>query len=298
MPTPASTSPPPTPPGAAGWSTGARRASDVSAGPARSTSTRRPPPCASRGPGPGRGPGPLGDLTAAAGAAGRHGPPGRRGPRAGVVAGQRCAEEAFAQVDPALAVPGAAPTARPSAPGDAVAEVSGPAALDPHRRAHRPQLPGPPLGGGHPHPPLRRRRPPRPTRRSASSTPARPPRACGPWRRRRCGPAAATTTGPASPTPCWSRTTTWPGWPSPRRWPGPGTAGPGGWSRWSATARPGRRGLPGRGHGRAARQHDPRRGGGRAPAWPAAVGPGRAGRGLGRDRPWTPWRPTLPPAST
>ena len=45
---------------------------------------------------------------------------------------------------------------------------------------------------------------------AGSSTPARPRPGCGPWRRRRCGPAAATTTGAASPTPCWSRTTTWP----------------------------------------------------------------------------------------
>ena len=57
-----------------------------------------------------------------------------------------------------------------------LAELSGPAALDPRRRARGAQLPRPPVGRRHAHGALRRRR--WRARARASSTPARPRRAC------------------------------------------------------------------------------------------------------------------------
>jgi nicotinate-nucleotide pyrophosphorylase (carboxylating) len=68
---------------------------------------------------------PLGDLTAAvvpADAVSRLSVVARA---VGVIAGQRCAEEAFAQVDPTLAVAWHRPDGSAVGPGDVVAEVSG-----------------------------------------------------------------------------------------------------------------------------------------------------------------------------
>ena len=113
------------------------------------------------------------------------------------------------------------------APGDVVAEVSG--SLRSILTAERTALNflGHLSGVASLDPPVRGGRAGRQSRRPGCSTPGRPPRACGPWRRPRCGPAGATTTGAACPRPCWSRTTTWPACPSARRWPGPSSSWPG-----------------------------------------------------------------------
>lgn len=81
--------------------------------------------------------GPLGDITAALV------PPGARARMAlvaraeGVAAGRLCALEAFAQVDPALAVDWFLPDGHPLAPGTVLAEIGGPmrAALTAERTA-------------------------------------------------------------------------------------------------------------------------------------------------------------------
>ena len=68
----------------------------------------------------------------------------------------RCATEVFAQLDPdGRRSTGSSTTATPSAPGTKVGEVARPAAVGAHRRAHRAQLPLPPLGRRHRDPPLR-----------------------------------------------------------------------------------------------------------------------------------------------
>jgi nicotinate-nucleotide pyrophosphorylase (carboxylating) len=69
---------------------------------------------------------PLGDLTAALVPAHASATLAVVARAPGVIAGQRCAEEAFAQVDPAVAVTWHRPDACPVGPGDVVAEVRGP----------------------------------------------------------------------------------------------------------------------------------------------------------------------------
>lgn len=69
---------------------------------------------------------PLGDLTAALVPAGARARLVVRARQHGVVAGQRCAEEAFAAVDAALALAWHRPDGERVVPGDVVAEVAGP----------------------------------------------------------------------------------------------------------------------------------------------------------------------------
>ena len=70
--------------------------------------------------------GPLGDITAALVPADRRARAVLRTRGAGVVAGRLCALEAFAQVDPAVAVAWRAPDGTAVAAGTAVAELEGP----------------------------------------------------------------------------------------------------------------------------------------------------------------------------
>ena len=141
---------------------------------------------------------PLGDLTA--GAAARRARRRRRRScpaPTGVLAGTACATETFAQLDPAVAVDLVGRRRRRVAAGVSRRHRRRPAGVDPHRRAHRAELPQPPLRRRHPHPPLRRRRGGR-RRPAGCGTPARPRPGCARSRRRRCGPAAAGTTGATS----------------------------------------------------------------------------------------------------
>ena len=79
----------------------------------------------------------------------------------GVLAGTACADEVFAQVDPAVQVRVArSTTATSSPPGPRSATVSGTVAVGAHRRTQRAQLPLPPVGRRIAHPPVRRRRRP------------------------------------------------------------------------------------------------------------------------------------------
>ena len=68
-------------------------------------------------------------------------------------------------------------TATASAAATSIGTVEGPLRVGAHRRAHRAQLPLPPLGRRDAHPPLRRRRGRRANRRARSGTPARRSRA-------------------------------------------------------------------------------------------------------------------------
>ena len=117
-----------------------------------------------------------------------------RGPLAGVLAGTACATEAFAQIDAALARRvdrrrrcAASCRARSSAP------CRGPLAADPHRRAHRAQLPRPPVGDRD----AQVARDASTARATASGcgTRARRRPVCVRSRRRPCAPAAGATTG-------------------------------------------------------------------------------------------------------
>ena len=77
----------------------------------------------------------------------------------GILAGRLCALETFAQVDPTLSVDWRIPDGGALEPGSVVAGVSGShAARGPHRRAHRPRLPVPPVGDRHSGASLRRGR--------------------------------------------------------------------------------------------------------------------------------------------
>lgn len=69
---------------------------------------------------------PLGDLTAGLIAAGRRATVDVVSRSAGVVAGRACAVEAFAQIDPGVAVDWKLPDGSTVAPGDVVATVEGP----------------------------------------------------------------------------------------------------------------------------------------------------------------------------
>ena len=101
---------------------------------------------------------PLGDLTAGL-------VPASAGPTVaivsrapGVVAGRACAVETFTQIDPALVVSWSLADGADVAPGRRGGRGQRAPPLDPDRRAHRPQLPRPPLGGGHADPQVRGRR--------------------------------------------------------------------------------------------------------------------------------------------
>ena len=66
-----------------------------------------------------------------------------------MLAGTACATEVFAQLDPAVQVAlAASTTATRSGPGTKVGEVAGPLRSVLTGRAHRAQLPVPPVGGG------------------------------------------------------------------------------------------------------------------------------------------------------
>ena len=254
----------------------------------------RPPPGRRRarggGPGPGRGPGlPLGDLTAAlvpAAARGRLAVVRRAERGAGRPAVRRGGLQP--RSTPTCRSTGGCLTASKVRPGEVVAEVEGP--LRPILTAERTalnflgHLSGvatltrryvdavarvDPVGAGPRHP-------------EDDTRPARPREGGG------AGRAAATTTGPASPTPSWSRTTTW----APCRSPRPSRMAQAALARTDGRGRvrppgPGRRGVPGRGHGRAPRQHGPRGGARPACSWCAGrpAGAQGAGRGLRRDHP-------------
>ena len=181
---------------------------------------------------------PLGDLTAAL--VDRLGGPRRwrwsAGPTGWWPAGA-CAVEAFAQVDPTLAVDWRLPDGSRVSPGSVVAVARRAAPVDPHRRADRPQLPRPPLRGGHPHPPLRgggRGRGPRrpgPRHPQDHPGPAGPGEGGGAGRRRPQPPGQPLRGGAGQGQP-------------PRRGHhhrgggrGPGRCGRAGWSRSSATGR-------------------------------------------------------------
>jgi hypothetical protein len=132
-----------------------------------------------------------------------------------------------------------------------------------------------------------------------SSTPARPRPGLRPSRRRPCGPAAAPTTGPACPRPCWSRTTTWPGLTITDAVPGPASCGRAGWSRSSATALDQVAEAAGPGPTRrAARQHGPRARWSRPSRGARRTRPGPPDRGVGRGDPGQRSAPTRPPGPT
>ena len=94
--------------------------------------------------------GPLGDITAALAPERRRGPSPTSSPRAdGVLAGTACATEVFAQLDPTVQVTWRAGRRRRVEARRRGRHGRRAAALGAHRRAHRAQLPVPPVGRRH-----------------------------------------------------------------------------------------------------------------------------------------------------
>ena len=117
---------------------------------------------------------PLGDLTAALVPDGRGGPARRRRPRSPASSPASAAPRRPSHWSTtALVVTWHRADGSTVEPGRHRGRGRRPAAPDPHRRAHRPQLPRPPLGRGHPDRGGSSTRWPPSTRRCGSSTPAR-----------------------------------------------------------------------------------------------------------------------------
>ena len=198
----------------------------------------------------------------------------------GVLAGRLCVDEALLQVDPTITVEWRADDGDRIAAGQTLAVIAGPLPRHPHRRAHRAELPRPPVGHRHGHEPLRRR-----GRGGGRDAPqglghpqdhARPAGAREgrrPGRRRAQPPGQPVRLGAAQGQPPHGARH------RPRRSAGPAPAGPGdSVARRVRHLRSGRRGARRRRRRRAARQHDARRG-------PCLRGRGRPPNAGGRSPP-------------